>query len=70
MSRQRGSIRKRGDTWKVTLYTGTDGGGQRQYRYKTVKGPKREAQQELTRMLKALDEGTLRSLAARPLPSS
>lgn len=59
MARRKGSIRKRGDSWQVTLYDGADADGKRRYRYVTVKGTRRDAQRELTRLSHAQDSGTL-----------
>jgi hypothetical protein len=38
---------------------GVDGSGKRQTRYVTVRGKRQDAQRELTRLLGALDAGTL-----------
>jgi integrase len=55
-----GHIRRRGkDSWELKFDVGIDGSGQRKTRYASVKGTKRKAQQELTRLLAAADGGTL-----------
>src|SRR5262245_36558476 len=59
MGRTRGSITKRGDSWRVIVYIGTTADGKRQYRRSTVKGNRRAAQRELTKLLRGLDDGTL-----------
>ena len=56
----RGSITRRGKkSWRIKFDTGRDAlTGERQTAYVTVKGTRREAQEELTRRLHALDSGT------------
>ena len=55
----RGSIRKRGEgSWAVQLELERIN-GRRHRRFITVKGTYREAQKELTRLLRAADDGTL-----------
>jgi integrase len=58
--RRRGNITPRGrGSWRLKFDAGVDASGKRQTRYVTVKGKRQDAQRELTRLLAALDEGTL-----------
>lgn len=56
----RGHIRKRSkDSWTVVVYLGRDPEtGKRRYLWRTIKGPKRDAEALLTRLLAQLDTGT------------
>ena len=55
----RGSIQQRGSSWRLQI-EGERIGNKRSRRYVTIKGgTKRDAQRELTRLLKAADDGTL-----------
>jgi len=56
----RGHIRKRSkDSWTVVVYLGRDPEtGKRRYLWKSVKGPKRDAEAMLTRLLASVDTGT------------
>lgn len=56
----RGHIRKRSkDSWTVVVYLGRDPEtGKRRYLWKSVKGPKRNAEITLTRLLASVDTGT------------
>jgi Site-specific recombinase XerD len=56
----RGNITKRGErSWRVKFDVGRDPvTGRRLTRYVTVKGTKKDAQQELTRLLSRVDEGS------------
>lgn len=60
----RGSITRRGSSYMIKFELPRGADGKRRYRYASVKGSRQEAQKELTRLLKAADEGTL------PDPSS
>ena len=54
----RGHIRRRSrDTWAVVIDVGRDATGKRRQKWHTVKGTKRAAQQELTRLLNQLQTG-------------
>ncbi len=55
----RGMIRRRGrSSWEIRVDAGRDPlTGKRRLRYKTVRGGKRDAQKELTRLLHELDDG-------------
>ena len=54
----RGHIRKRGErTWAVVLDLGRDANGRRRQKWHSVKGGKRDAQRELTRLLHELNTG-------------
>lgn len=56
----RGSIRRRGPrSWEIKFDTGKDATGRRLTRYVSIKGKRQDAEKELTRLLKALHEGTL-----------
>ena len=54
----RGSVRKRGKSWRITFDVTTDSGKRKQHT-KTVHGTKDDANKELTRLLAASDAGTL-----------
>lgn len=51
----RGHMRKRGKTWELVAYAGTDAGGRKQYLRRTVPGTKREAERELARLVVEAD---------------
>ena len=54
-----GHIRRRGErSWELKFDTGIDASGKRQIRYHSIKGTKREAQAELTRLLASANTGT------------
>ena len=56
----RGNITRRGKrSWRLKFDGGTDAAGNRQTRYVTVKGKLQDAQRELTKLLVAVDAGTL-----------
>lgn len=57
----RGYIRKRGkDSWSLTASAGFDAtSGRRRQVYRTVRGTKRDAERELTKLLREIDQGTL-----------
>jgi integrase len=56
----RGNITRRGkNSWRIKFDVGADASGKRITRYITVKGKRQDAQRELTRLLGALDAGTL-----------
>lgn len=69
MARRRGSIKKRGDAYLLTLFVGTRADGRREYRYETVKGTLRQAQRQLTKMLRELDQGILPAATHETLDS-
>ena len=55
----RGHIRKRGSkSWAIVLDLGYDAEGKRQQKWHSVKGTKRDAETELTRLIRELDTGT------------
>ncbi|MAE80038.1 MAG: hypothetical protein CL695_00465 [Chloroflexi bacterium] len=55
----RGHIKKRGHTWMLQVSAGFDSTtGKRQRITRTVRGSKKEAQTELTRLLSEIDRGT------------
>lgn len=57
---KRGCITKRGATsWQIKFDVGRID-GKRSIRYATVRGTYKDAQKELTRLLNAADDGTLR----------
>ena len=47
------------DRWLLRVYVGRDAAGKRRYASQTVRGSKREAQRELTKMLRGKDTKTL-----------
>ena len=54
-----GHIRKRGEkSWAVILDIGRDETGKRRQRWHSVKGSKKDAQRELTRLLREMDTGS------------
>jgi integrase len=56
----RGSIRRRGKrSWQIRFDDGIDAAGRRNARWATVRGTRQDAQKELTRLLAAVDAGTL-----------
>lgn len=58
-----GQLIQRGEsTWLIRVFNGRDSGGKRQYISKTVRGSKKDAQKELTHMLRDRDTNQL----ARP----
>jgi integrase len=62
----RGLIQKRGtESWRVRAYLGRDADGAKRYVSKTVRGPRRDAEQVLSRLLVEVDEG--RHAAAAPM---
>jgi len=53
-----GSIREQGkQSWEIRLYLGRDATGRKQYKSHTVRGSKRDAQRELTKLLNSVHEG-------------
>ena len=55
-----GQLIRRGErTWLVRIYLGRDGAGKRKYLNKTVQGNKKHAEQQLTKLLRERDVGTL-----------
>lgn len=53
----RGSIKQRGRSWLIQVYTGKDASGKPTRYYETVKGRKGDAQRRLTELLASLDKG-------------
>ena len=55
----KGHIRPRGKgTWAIVLDLGKDGSGKRHQKWHTVKGTKRDAEREMTKLLNDLNTGT------------
>ena len=55
----RGHLKQRSPgSWSLVIDMGCDENGKRQQRWSTVRGTKREAEKELTRLLRELDSGT------------
>ncbi len=50
-----GQLIQRGSSWRVRVFAGRDASGKRRYVSRTVRGSRREAQKELTRMLRDRD---------------
>src|SRR5688572_3781561 len=64
----RGHIQQRGTTsWRVKAYAGRDTTGHKRYVQRTINGTRREAEQELTRLLSQVDEGRIVSSPAMTL---
>lgn len=62
----RGLIQKRGsESWRIRAYVGRDANGSKRYVSKTVRGTRKDAERELSRLLVEVDEG--RHAAAAPL---
>jgi integrase len=62
----RGHVQQRGPgTWRIKAYIGRDEGGRKRYLHQTVKGTKRDAERELSRLIVEIDEG--RHAAAAPM---
>ena len=53
----RGSIRQKGKSWQLQIYTGIGPDGKPQRYFETVKGRKSDAQRRLTELLASLDKG-------------
>jgi len=53
-----GHLRKRGDSWLITVEAGRDASGKRKRIYKSVKVPKKEAQRIMYEMIAELEKGT------------
>jgi integrase len=53
----RGSIRQRGKSWQIQIYTGTGPDGKPRRHFETVRGRKGDAQRRLTELLSSLDKG-------------
>ncbi|MCA9562509.1 MAG: hypothetical protein KC561_03425, partial [Myxococcales bacterium] len=54
----RGTIQKRGtESWRVRAYVGRDNTGTKRYVSRTVRGTRRDAERELSRLLVEVDEG-------------
>jgi integrase len=53
----RGSIKQRGKSWLIQIYTGKDANGKPTRYYETVRGRKGDAQRRLTELLALLDKG-------------
>src|SRR5215831_12521315 len=55
----RGSLRKRGDSWQLRVYLGVDPAtGKKAYCSRSIRGTKREAERELTKMVREIDTGS------------
>ena len=62
----RGHVQQRGaGTWRIKAYIGRDEGGRKRYLQQTVKGTRRDAERELSRLIVEVDEG--RHAAAAPM---
>ena len=62
----RGHVQPRGSgTWRIKSYVGRDAAGRKRYLQRTIKGTKREAERELSRLVVEIDEG--RHAAAAPM---
>lgn len=53
----RGSIRQKGKSWQIQIYTGTGPDGKPRRHFETVRGRKGDAQRRLTELLSSLDKG-------------
>jgi integrase len=53
----RGHLRKRGSSWRIQAYAGTDKAGKRHFISKTVKGTQKDARRALTALLAEADKG-------------
>ncbi|MDO8634888.1 MAG: hypothetical protein Q7R34_01400 [Dehalococcoidia bacterium] len=53
----RGSIRKKGNSWQLQVYTGTEPDGRPRRHFETIHGKKGNAQKRLTELLTSLDKG-------------
>ncbi len=54
----RGSIQQRGpQSWRVNAFVGRDAAGAKRYIGRTVRGTRRDAERELSRLLVEVDEG-------------
>jgi len=53
----RGSIRQKGKSWQIQIYTGIGPDGKPRRHFETVKGRKGDAQRRLTELLSSLDKG-------------
>jgi hypothetical protein len=54
----RGLIEKRGaQSWRLRVHVGRDASGAKRYVTRTIRGTRRQAEQELTRLLVEVDEG-------------
>lgn len=53
----RGHIRKRGESWQLTLYTGTGPDGKPRRYFETIHGRKSDAQKRLNELLVSLEKG-------------
>ena len=64
----RGSIVRRGsNSWRVKYDAGTDPAGKRLTHYYTIRGTKRRAQEELTKLLAAVDGGSAVDPSRQPV---
>jgi integrase len=62
----RGHLQHRGgESWRIKVYVGRSGDGRKRYVERTVRGTKREAERELSRLVVEVDEG--RHAAAAPM---
>ncbi|MGD0794960.1 MAG: site-specific integrase [Dehalococcoidales bacterium] len=53
----RGSIRQKGKSWQIQIYTGTGPDGKPRRHFETVRGRKGDAQRRLTELLASIDKG-------------
>ena len=53
----RGSIRQKGKSWQIQIYTGIGSDGKPRRHFETVRGRKGDAQRRLTELLTSLDKG-------------
>ncbi len=61
----RGSIRQKGKSWQIQIYTGQGQDGKPRRHFETVRGRKWDAQRRLTELLSSLDKGVYTPLSAR-----
>jgi len=66
----RGSIRQKGKSWQIQIYTGAGPDGKRRRHFETVRGRKGDAQRRLTELLSSLDKGVYAHQAASTLQST
>jgi len=53
----RGTIQQRGSSWRIRAYVGRDSTGKKSYVSRTVRGTRRDAEKDLSRLLVEVDEG-------------
>src|SRR5690606_26047755 len=54
-----------GDAWRIKVYLGRSADGRRRYLERTVRGSRRDAEREMSRLVVEVDEG--RHAAAAPM---